>query len=91
MGWITPFAQMPALCSLLEYLTCLVQVFNFEKKKEEIEEEILGLGRSETSPHVLAYTSPALAADKSLSTLLPDSSSLFPSRRSSSLYCSVCV
>lgn len=87
MGWIIPLAQMPILCSLLSYLTCQVEVFNFERKEEEKKEEILQEGRSETSPHVPTYTSPALTADTSLSIAL----FLTPSLGSSSLYLSVCV
>lgn len=76
MGWITPLAQMPTLCSLLSYLTRRVEVFNFERKEEEKGEEMLREGRSETSPHVLTYTSLALSADTSLSIPLPVSYSL---------------
>lgn len=67
---------MPTLCSLLLYLTCRVEVFNFERKEEEKEEEILWQRRSKTSPHVLTYTSPALTADTMLSIPLPVSYSL---------------
>lgn len=87
MGWIIPLLHMPTLCSLLLYLTCQVEVFNFERKEEEKEEEILREGRSETSSHVLTYTSPPLAADTSLS--VPRF--LLPLPGSSSLYLSVCV